>query len=107
MFAGYAGRQRGRRGLRICVSVLAVLLAGLFLYAVGHELIFHLLGHDHDAEDCALCCLVHTPVVLAFFGVLGLLPVVARPPLPALAEVPCRPLAFLRPDPRGPPARSS
>jgi len=88
-----------------CFRAVAVLLVALFVFAALHEVVYVLLGHEHehDHETFPFCLLIHTPVLLGLCAVLIIRLFLRRATPLAPHDVPATRLFALRPDPRAPP----
>ena len=98
-------RFTGRRAKRAAfvLEVVALLLVAVFAAAVLHELLFVLLGHDHDRDACPLCLLIRTPVLLGACVLLGARFVPGRSVLLPCQEVLSTRSYAVQADPRAPP----
>lgn len=75
------------RGIGVlAMRAVALLLAGLLLGVACHGLLFALVGHDHDHDNCALCFLIHTPVLVAVYLIAFVWNVSARTSVPLIAD---------------------
>lgn len=104
------GKQHKAAAHRITVAALvvravAILLVVVFAAAALHEVLFALLGHEHehDHATCPFCLLIHMPALFCLSAFLLAAFFIGRALHIPMQEAPVIRRFVQQPDPRAPP----